>query len=493
MVPPLKIKSDWFTGLDSNGLSAVYSLHSQTADPSSPTSRKLFQYNDEEQDPDQGVDPEEDPRYKRENEDYLDVDTPDNDEQQEKYFEKDPIFGKEAIMKGIEGTLPQEGVESFELFLTTDTPSTYVAQMGNDLNPLKSQFKADHRYLWRLNNSIEGEGSGYILLDAHILATPVIADLDNDGSDEIIVSVSYYYDYNDYYNNPNIEQFDDDDDQPKTKKQKRSLDIDVEKYVAGGIIVWNIDTQRLLFNLPLDLTRDDTQYRGHIYVSPTVADIDRDGYLEIVVGTGVGFIYVIDHNGKLRLNGFPVQMDSVYAPVLLLDVNNDKYLDLIVTDINSNIAAWSGRNGEELWTNRLSGVVNQEISVTDYNKDGQLELIMSTDMGHLWGFYAKTGEVVDNFPINLKSAIYAQPLVIDLTVKDGSKQKFIITNTVGGKLILLSPTYKGGCIDEIDLGEPSYAMVLADDLNSNRRNRTYCLNQRRICLLFWNRFRDSWK
>ena len=33
-----------------------------------------------------------------------------------------------------------------------------------------------------------------MLVDAHILATPVLADLDGDGQEELIASVSYYFD-----------------------------------------------------------------------------------------------------------------------------------------------------------------------------------------------------------------------------------------------------------------------------------------------------------
>lgn len=48
----------------------------------------------------------------------------------------------------------------------------------------------------------------------------------------------------------------------------------------------------------LDLTTDSTKYAGYLYSSPTVIDIDSDGKLEIFVGTGVGFIHLIDHKGE---------------------------------------------------------------------------------------------------------------------------------------------------------------------------------------------------
>lgn len=36
--------------------------------------------------------------------------------------------------------------------------------------------------------------SPFIYIDAHILATPAIADLDGDGAEELVVAVSYFYD-----------------------------------------------------------------------------------------------------------------------------------------------------------------------------------------------------------------------------------------------------------------------------------------------------------
>lgn len=41
----------------------------------------------------------------------------------------------------------------------------------------------------------------FAFVDSHILCTPAIADIDGDGTDELVVSVSYFFD-RDYYDNP---------------------------------------------------------------------------------------------------------------------------------------------------------------------------------------------------------------------------------------------------------------------------------------------------
>jgi hypothetical protein len=48
----------------------------------------------------------------------------------------------------------------------------------------------------------------------------------------------------------------------------------------------------------LDLTTDETPYRAYISASPTVVDLDQDGNLDVLVPTGVGFVYKISHQGK---------------------------------------------------------------------------------------------------------------------------------------------------------------------------------------------------
>ncbi len=35
---------------------------------------------------------------------------------------------------------------------------------------------------------------GYVYVDAHVLCTPIIADIERDGKDEVIFAVSYYFD-----------------------------------------------------------------------------------------------------------------------------------------------------------------------------------------------------------------------------------------------------------------------------------------------------------
>jgi hypothetical protein len=57
-----------------------------------------------------------------------------------------------------------------------------------------------------------------VYVDPHVLSTPVIADIDGDGHEEVVLSVSYYYD-REYYDNP--------------EHQHELEGADISKYVAG--------------------------------------------------------------------------------------------------------------------------------------------------------------------------------------------------------------------------------------------------------------------
>lgn len=81
--------------------------------------------------------------------------------------------------------------------------------------------------------------------------------------------------------------------------------IDIGKYVAGAIVVFNLDTKQVKWTTPLDLSTDAGNFRAYIYSSPTVVDLDGDGNLDILVGTSFGLFYVLDHHGNpLRLDFF---------------------------------------------------------------------------------------------------------------------------------------------------------------------------------------------
>lgn len=52
---------------------------------------------------------------------------------------------------------------------------------------------------WDSHFDAPGENEGeFLWLDAHVLCTPAIADIDRDGHQELVVAVTYYFDRDKY-------------------------------------------------------------------------------------------------------------------------------------------------------------------------------------------------------------------------------------------------------------------------------------------------------
>ncbi|RRT82160.1 hypothetical protein B296_00000974 [Ensete ventricosum] len=154
----------------------------------------------------------------------------------------------------------------------------------------------------------------YVSIDSHILCTPVM---------------------NRYYDNP---------------QHLADLGgINIEKYVASGIVVFNLDTKQVKWTADLDLSVDSGNFRAYIYSSPTVVDLDGDGNMDILVGTSYGLFYILDHHGNfcLLLKIRSCQRLGTcscihrYTMVLADNVDGGDDLDLVVTTMNGNVFCFS--------------------------------------------------------------------------------------------------------------------------------------------------------
>lgn len=136
--------------------------------------------------------------------------------------------------------------------------------------------------------------------------------------------------------------------QDLAKMEALGKDVQIGKYIASGIVVFDMNSLSVKWKVHLDLSTDSTTFRAYAYSSPTVADLDGDGKLEIVVGTSVGFLYVLNSEGA-TLPHFPIQMGEIQGQVSVADVNDDGQLEIVAADTKGNIAAFSA-DGKEART-----------------------------------------------------------------------------------------------------------------------------------------------
>ncbi|KAJ1411283.1 WD40/YVTN repeat-like-containing domain superfamily [Sesbania bispinosa] len=284
--------------------------------------------------------------------------------------------GKEGIhaatVENDEG-LEADAASSFELFRDSDELADEYSYDYDDY--VDESMWGDEEWTEVKHEKLED----YVNVDSHILCTPVIADIDNDGVSEMVVAVSYFFDH-EYYDNQ--------------EHMKELGDIDIGKYVAGGIVVFNMDTKQVKWTAELDLSTDTSNFRAYIYSSPTVVDLDGDGNLDILVGTSYGLFYVLDHHAVKRKQKpkeardpassgsvarkhrgwletgtskirekFPLEMAEIQGAVVAADVNDDGKIELVTADTHGNVAVWTPK-GDLIWEKHLKSLIPQVDGIT---------------------------------------------------------------------------------------------------------------------------------
>ncbi|CAA3027958.1 DEFECTIVE IN EXINE FORMATION 1 [Olea europaea subsp. europaea] len=340
-----------------------------------------------------------------------------------------------------DGGLEADADSSFELFRDSEELADEYNYDYDDY--VNETFWGDEEWTEAQHEKLED----FVHIDAHVLCTPVIADIDNDGVSEMIVGVSYFFDP-EYYDNP--------------EHLKELGGIEIGKYVAGGIVVFNLETKQVKWTAQLDLSTDSGNFRAYIYSSPTVVDLDGDGHLDILVGTSYGLFYVLDHKGKVR-EKFPLEMAEIQGAVVAADINDDGKIELVTTDTHGNVAAWTSQ-GKEIWEAHVKSLVPQGATIGDVDGDGHTDVVVPTISGNIYVLSGKDGSTVRPYPYRTHGRVMNQVLLVNLN-KRGEKKKglTIVTTSFDGYLYLIDgPT---SCADVVDIGETSYSMVLADNVD----------------------------
>ncbi|KAJ8899673.1 hypothetical protein K2173_019370 [Erythroxylum novogranatense] len=340
-----------------------------------------------------------------------------------------------------DGGLEADADSSFELFRDSDELADEYSYDYDDY--VNQSMWGDEDWTEAQHEKLED----YVNVDSHILCTPVIADIDNDGVTEMIVAVSYFFDH-EYYDNP--------------EHLKELGSIDIGKYVASSIVVFDLDKKQVKWTKELDLSTDTQNYRAYIHSSPTLVDLDGDGNLDILVGTSFGLFYVLDHHGNLR-EKFPLEMAEIQGAVVAADINDDGKIELVTTDTHGNVAAWTSQ-GKEIWEKHLKSHIAQGPTVGDVDGDGHTDVVVPTLSGNIHVLSGKDGSIVRPYPYRTHGRVMNQVLLVDLS-KRGEKSRglTLVTTSFDGYLYLIDgPT---SCADVVDIGEISYSMVLADNVD----------------------------
>src|SRR3990167_2561461 len=169
-------------------------------------------------------------------------------------------------------------MKSKQLFLPTETGSSYLATLRSTVDPLYSPQLENYFAFNKATFDLEKE----IPLNPTIVSHPIVVDLEGDGHNEIIVAVNY---------NPNV-----------TARTHPAY------YTACAIVCFDMMIHQIKWISPLELSSlasGSNYFQASVSSSPTIIDIDGDGFLNIVIGTLMGNIFVLDNFGSLLSSFLP--------------------------------------------------------------------------------------------------------------------------------------------------------------------------------------------
>lgn len=282
-------------------------------------------------------------------------------------------------------------------------------------------------------------------------ANPIIADVDGDGINEIVVTdgggrllVLYGGDV------PGL------DTNNFTTLYKLSIYVNASYYSAPALA--DVDNDGVLEAIVgcrdgyvrcVDLNTGALEWEAYVGIniasSPLVYDIDSDGVIDVII-TSANNTYRI--NGKygniVWKSSIGRGLQSVSSPVLLDDINGDNIKDIAVANLWGYIAIIDGKHGDlirqvDLWSTGFKGlfIVHSPISA-DIDGDGIREIIVSAGIeildrtasrlgynGSIIAIDPKTGSI--DAAINTGGfAWFSQPAIAAADIdKDGMDEVFI--------------------------------------------------------------------
>jgi subtilisin family serine protease len=175
--------------------------------------------------------------------------------------------------------------------------------------------------------------------------------------------------------------------------------------------------------------------------SPAAGDVDGDGGLELVVGTGGGSIYVWNASGGVEA-GWPQSLGAaIVSGPMLCDLDGDGLSEVVCACADSTVRVLSGNGlAETGWPVKLAGYATGEPCFALMGTDTASVILIPTSDSKLHALKSD-GSSLPGWPVTLGSALLRSPVVVDMD-GDGRSEAFV--GDSDGKVYAIDDT--GGLI-----------------------------------------------
>ena len=168
---------------------------------------------------------------------------------------------------------------------------------------------------------------------------------------------------------------------------------------------------------------------GEVTSSPAVGDVDGDGALEVVIGSMDGSLYCLSPTGETEWSF--ATGDSIPGSPVTADVNNDGDKEILVGSQDNSLHCLSG-TGQELWKRGTDSWVVGTPAVGDLTGDGSLEIVFgSMD----YSVYVLRGDGSDLWSYATEGWVQSSPVIADL---DGDGTGEVLVTSDDGNLYCLN-------------------------------------------------------
>ena len=199
-------------------------------------------------------------------------------------------------------------------------------------------------------------------------SSPTVTDLDKDGDPEVIVGVGSSW----------------------ASGQSGSV---IAFDGKTGAIIWQTDDGIDTHNIwSRSLVKDGT-CEG-TFATPAIGDVDGDGWDDVVFASWDFMIWAVDRFGE-PLSGFPINNDdTVWSSPAVFDIDGDDRVEIFVGGDSSPLGYfdhlggvfraldWTPGGVNELWHRTTTEVIQGSPAIADINNDGRPELVVTP--GEYW-------------------------------------------------------------------------------------------------------------
>jgi hypothetical protein len=252
-------------------------------------------------------------------------------------------------------------------------------------------------------------------------SSPAVADIDEDGTPEIIIGVGSTW----------------------------------AEHQNGGVIVFDGKTGAKEWGTAIgrdsgDIWESSPHLDGWcegVFATPAIGDVDGDGHLDVVFAAWDFYIWAVDRFGT-PLSGFPFNNDdTVWSSPALYDIDNDGDMEIFVGGDTTpggyydhlggvfRALDWTPNGVVNLWNAEANEVFHSSPAIGDINGDGRPEAVVGTgsnwfeecgnghyqctgndgsDHNKVFAFDLYDGSTVPGFPVSAGDTVIGSPALGDL-------------------------------------------------------------------------------